>query len=48
MLCGCYLGRMLDMKIIARKLWNSIFDPRVRQRQTAQRGPVPVLPMLLL
>ena len=28
--CGCYLGRMLDMKLIARRLWNAVFDPRVR------------------
>ena len=29
--CGCYLGRMVDVKLAARRLWNAQFDPKVSQ-----------------
>ena len=29
--CGCYLGQRIDVKQVARKLWNAVFDPKVSQ-----------------
>ena len=36
--CGCYLGRMIDVKAVARKLWNAVFDPKVSQPATSRRS----------
>jgi hypothetical protein len=33
--CGCYLGQMINVKQVARKLWNAVFDPKVRQRASS-------------
>lgn len=28
--CGCYLGQLIEVRLVARRLWNASFDPKVR------------------